>query len=123
MNKNKKNKIYTPGYFIKRLRDNNFIVLRVFQDFADHDPRRWTVLIDPGRSSVFVTCFENKHRAKEILFSFEDGNNLFKNNFMLKTESIEVVVNELINAGVQQGDSNSLYYKQKSLNTNDEGSR
>jgi len=43
-----KNKIKTPGYFMKRLRDNGFIVLKVFNAYSTHDPRRWTVLVDPG---------------------------------------------------------------------------
>ena len=113
MNKNKKNKIYTPGYFIKRLRDNNFIVLRVFQEFAEHDPRRWVVLVDPGNTAVFVTCFQNKNKPGEILFTFDDGDNLFTKSHKLKTDSIEVVISELITAGVQQATEDSRFYKGK----------
>jgi len=55
-----KNKIKTPGYFIKRLKDNGFVVLKMFNAYNQADPRRWSCLIDPGVSSVYVTCFTNK---------------------------------------------------------------
>ena len=54
-----KNKIQTPGYFIKRLKDNDFVVLRVFDKYSETDPRKWTVLVDPSGASVYITCFEN----------------------------------------------------------------
>ena len=38
----------------------------------------------------------------EYLFTFEDGNQRFRSGFNLKTDSIEVVVNKLLNSGVQQ---------------------
>ena len=60
VNKRQQNKIKTPGYFIKRLRDCKFGVLRVFQGYGIHDCRRWTVLVDPGGASVYVTCYNNK---------------------------------------------------------------
>ena len=60
------------------------------------DPRKWTVLIDPSGSSVYVTCFENTPFKGEYLFQFNDGNQLFKNNLSLKTDSIEVVVQKLL---------------------------
>ena len=63
-----KNKIRTPSYFMKRLRDNGFIVWRIFNSYGKHDPRRWTVLVDPGCSSVFITCFTNKEFLDEIMF-------------------------------------------------------
>ena len=37
-----------------------------------------------------------------ILFQFNDGNQLFKNSFSLKTDSIEVVVQKLLKSGVRQ---------------------
>jgi len=98
----KKNKLKTPGYFIKRLKDNDFVTLRIFNKYSESDPRRWTVLIDPSGSSVFVTCFENTPFKGEYLFQFNDGNQLFKNNLSLKTDSIEVVVQKLLKSGVRQ---------------------
>ena len=45
----------------------------------------------------------------EYLFSFNDGNQSFKGNFSLKTDSIEVVVRKLLDNGVKQkADSNFL---------------
>jgi len=100
----KRNKLQTPGYFIKRLRDNDFITLRLFDKYSYTDPRKWTVLVDPGGTSVFITCFENTPFKGEYLFNFEDGNQHFKGACSLKTDSIEVVVQRLLNSGVQQKD-------------------
>lgn len=94
------NKIKTAGYFIKRLKDSGFVVFKIFNAFAAADPRRWTVLIDPGVSSVYVTCYSNKTEINETLFEFDDGNQKFPNSPFVKTESIEVVVQFLIEHGV-----------------------
>ena len=102
MNRHSRNKLSTPSYFIKRLKDNKFSTFKVFGNYSDLDPRKWTILIDPGVSSVFVTCFEDKTQNKEVLFEFNDGGRLFPKNFSLKTESIEIVVTTLLGAGVQQ---------------------
>jgi len=98
----KKNKLKTPGYFIKRLKDNDFVTLRIFNKYSESDPRKWTVLIDPSGSSVYVTCFENTPFKGEYLFQFNDGNQMFKGNLSLKTDSIEVVVQRLLKSGVRQ---------------------
>jgi hypothetical protein len=102
MNRHIKNKISTPGYFIKRLKDNNFNTFKIFKNYADSDPRRWTILIDPGRASVYVTCYENSDFQNDVMFEFNDGGRLFPKNFSLKTTSIEVVVTKLLEAGVKQ---------------------
>jgi hypothetical protein len=107
----KKNKLKTAGYFIKRLKDNDFVTLRIFDKYSETDPRRWTVLVDPGGASVYITCFENTPFKGEYLFSFNDGNQVFNNNFSLKTDSIEVVVSKLLRSGVQQKDKNSFLNK------------
>tara|TARA_R100000008_G_C3480197_1_gene113459 strand:+ start:284 stop:619 length:336 start_codon:yes stop_codon:yes gene_type:complete len=109
MDNQKKNKLRTPGYFIKRLKDNDFVTLRIFNKYSQSDPRKWTVLVDPAGSSVYITCFENTPFKGEYLFSFNDGNQLFNNNFSLKTDSIEVVVQRLLKSGVRQkGESEFL---------------
>ena len=110
-NSQSKNKIQTPGYFIKRLKDNDFVVLRVFDKYSNSDPRKWTVLVDPSGASVYITCFENTPFKGEYLFSFNDGNQLFNNNFSLKTDSIEVVVSKLLRSGVQQKDKSNFLNK------------
>ena len=108
---NKKNKLKTAGYFIKRLKDNDFVTLRIFDKYSESDPRKWTVLVDPGGASVYVTCFENTPFKGEYLFNFNDGNQVFNNNFSLKTDSIEVVVSKLLRSGMQQKDKNDFLNK------------
>ena len=110
-NLQKKNKLKTAGYFIKRLKDNDFVTLRIFDKYSESDPRKWTVLVDPGGASVYVTCFENTPFKGEYLFNFNDGNQVFNNNFSLKTDSIEVVVSKLLKTGVQQKDKNDFLNK------------
>tara|TARA_R100000951_G_scaffold8193_1_gene7441 strand:+ start:12785 stop:13150 length:366 start_codon:yes stop_codon:yes gene_type:complete len=101
-----RNRISTSGYFIKRLRDAKYVVWRLVNVYADHDPRRWTVLIDPGVSSVIVTCYENKSFNGEIMFEINDGGSKFPKNSSIKTDSIEVVVNTLVEAGIGTAEKN-----------------
>lgn len=122
--KKTKNKIYTPGYFIKRLRDNDFIVLRVFQEYKKEDPRRWTILVDPGDTSLYITCMDDPFVKGEVVFHFDDGGRLFAKNTMLKTSSIEIVVEKLITSGVRQSASEeSRFFKDACLNNNNGGAR
>tara|TARA_R110000796_G_scaffold169362_3_gene286220 strand:- start:1085 stop:1435 length:351 start_codon:yes stop_codon:yes gene_type:complete len=99
-NRHTKNKLKTAGYFIKRLRDSNFETVRVFSNYSETDPRKWTILVDPTGSSVFITCFENRPFKGEYLFTFDDGNQVFRQGYILKTDSIEVVVRKLVENGV-----------------------
>lgn len=117
-NKRQQNKIKTPGYFIKRLRDCKFGVIRVFQNYGMMDCRKWTVLIDPGNTSVFVTCYSNKDFDNEIMFEFNDSGNYFPKNFSVNTESIEVIVQTLIDRGIPTISENSQFYKEKNQNAN-----
>jgi hypothetical protein len=94
------NKIKTAGYFIKRLKDSGFVVFKIFNAYNVVDPRRWTVLIDPGISSVYITCYSNKNEINEVLFEFDDGGNRFSKGTYLKTESIETLIAMLIAKGV-----------------------
>jgi len=94
------NKLKTAGYVIKRLKDNGFVVLKMFNAYSEADPRRWTVLIDPGRSSVYLTCFHNKEDFNEILFEFDDGGVKYNRGFFVKTESVEVLITNLIDRGI-----------------------
>jgi hypothetical protein len=102
--KTSKNKLRTPGYFIKRLRDNGYIVLRVFSIFGRHDPRRWTAIINPTGDSVFCTCYINKNEMGEVLFELDDAGTKIPKNFYLKTESIEVVIKFLQDNGITNSD-------------------
>ena len=98
----KKNKLKTAGYFIKRLKDNGFVTLRIFDKYSEADPRKWTILVDPSEASVYITCFENTPFKGEYLFNFDDGNRNFRGNFSLRTDSIEVVVQRLLSNNVGQ---------------------
>jgi len=94
------NKIKTAGYFIKRLKDSGFVVFKMFNAYSDTDPRRWTVLIDPGVTSVYVTCYTNKNEINETLFELDDGGHLFSKGTFFKTDSIETIISTLIQKGV-----------------------
>jgi hypothetical protein len=108
--KKPKNSIKTPSYFCKRLKDNGFIVFKVFNAFGPQDPRRWTVLVDPGVSSVFITCYTNREFGGDVMFEVYDGGQRFPKNFSLKTESIEVVISHLIKHGINNDVSLSPFY-------------
>jgi hypothetical protein len=113
--KKSKNSIKTPSYFIKRLKDSGFIVWKIFDDYGVHDPRCWTVLVDPKGSSVFITCFLNKEFHGDIMFELNDGGQKILKNLSLKTESLEVIITHLISAGVKNDANNSPYRKDKYL--------
>ena len=107
------NKIKTAGYFIKRLRDSGFVVFKIFNAFSQTDPRRWTVLVDPGVSSVYITCYSNKNEVGEVLFEVDDGGQRFPKGAYFKTESIESIVSYLIENGVNNDPANNPFAKIK----------
>lgn len=109
--KKPKNSIKTPSYFCKRLKDNGFYVFKMFNAYSSQDPRRWTVLVDPGVSSVYITCYTNKDFGGDVMFEFSDGGLRFPKNFSLKTESIETVISYLIKGGVNNNIESSPFYK------------
>ena len=97
-----KNKITTGSYFIKRLRDSGFVTIRLFNEYAIFDPRRWSIMVDPGGASLIITCYENKDFRGEVVFEFNDGGNKFIKNFNMKTKSMEVIITTLIEKGIPQ---------------------
>jgi len=105
-----KNKIKTPSYFIKRLRDNGFVVIKLFNVYSKCDPRRWTVMVNPSFESVLITCYTNKDNIDEVLFEFNDGDRKIQRNFSIKTDSIEVIITFLIRHGI----SNNVDYQGRS---------
>ena len=116
-----KNKIRTPSYFVKRLKDNGFIVWKIFQEYNKNDARLWTILVDPGHSSVFITCYRNKDFDGDIMFEFSDGGVRFVKNFSLRTDSIESVVLLLLEKGIQNNAKNSRFFKTR-INSSSEKS-
>ena len=111
--KKNKNSLKTPSYFIKRLKDSGFIVWKIFSEYGEHDPRCWTILVDPSGASVFITCYENKDFFGDVMFEINDGGKKFVKNFSIKTESLEVIVTHLLSAGVNNDASTSQYSKAK----------
>jgi hypothetical protein len=110
---NQKNKLKTAGYFIKRLKDAGYVTLRMFDKYGENDSRKWTVLVDPSGVSVYITCFEDKPFNNEYLFSFEDGNQQFSrgNGYVLKTSSIEVVIQRLVDHNVARVEDSKFLNK------------
>lgn len=106
-----KNKITTPGYFIKRLRDSGFVVIRLFDKYQLHDPRKWTVMVDPDSHCLQITCFENREAVGDVSFELNDGGNKFTRNFNLKTSSMEIIVTTLIEKGIPQKVEGGVFNK------------
>jgi len=101
-----RNKLRTAGYFIKRLRDNGFIVIKLFGVYAKDDPRIWTIMVNPSEASMLITCYFNKENINEILFEIHDGGKRVPKNFFIRTDSIEVIIDYLLKHGV----TNNIYY-------------
>ncbi len=71
------------------------------------------MLVDPGNTSIFVTCYNNKDFSNEVMFEFNDGGNFFPKNFSIKTESIEIIVQILVDKGIPTMSEDSPYFKPK----------
>jgi len=107
------NKIKTAGYFIKRLKDSGYVVFKIFNAYSLADPRRWTVLIDPGVNSVYITCYSNKDNINEIMFEIDDGGNRIPKGTSFKTESIESLITYLIEKGINNDATKNPFAKIK----------
>ena len=109
-----KNNIYTPSYFMKRMKDNGFPVWKIFDKYGPHDSRYWTMLLDPGGFSVWVTCHFNREELRDVYFELDDGGRQIPRRFMIKTQSIETIISNLISFGVD----NSEPFKSSLLDIN-----
>ena len=97
----KKNNIHTLSYFKKRLKDNGYIVWDVLNNYAIEDPRKWTILVSPSIESLYITCFVNREGFDSIPeFELHDGGLRFQKNLILKTASMEVIMNFLNTKGI-----------------------
>lgn len=90
------NKITTPSYFIKRLRDSGYIVWKLYDGYSEADPRAWTVVIDPGGASVICTCYLNTKDFGITTFELYDGGQFVPEKIKIATESIEVIISYLV---------------------------
>lgn len=110
---NNKNKISTFSYFLKRLRDSGFIAIKLFKDYGQQDPRKWSVMIDPGGRSVMITCYQNKEFKGDLMFEINDGGSFFPKNYNLKTSSMEIIITTLLEKMVPQKHDNHTYFKKE----------
>lgn len=94
------NKLTTLGYTLKRLRDSGYIADKLFVDYSIRDPRSWTLVIEPGNSSVFCTCYINDPYIGETFFELYDGNQFIPGRLKLQTSSFEIIVEHLIKYGI-----------------------
>lgn len=113
MKQQRKNNIATGGYFLNRLRDSGFIAIRLFKEYGLHDPRKWTIMVDPSGHSLMITCYVNREGPGDVQFEFNDGGNRFTKNYNLRTQSMEVIVTTLIEKGVPQKTVDSNYSKEE----------
>ena len=105
------NSLSTQGYFVKRLRDAGFVVIKLFSDFASEDDRKWTIMVAPGKQSVQITCYKRLNSENDIFFKIEDGNRIWKNNYFLNTSSVNVVINELVENKISKVDETDEKYR------------
>lgn len=94
------NKLTTQSYFIKRLKDSGYEVWKIFDNYNESDTRSWTIVIDPGVSSVFCTCYVNHESWDDNYFEFSDGGRFIPQKFKLRSDSIEVIVSHLVKYGI-----------------------
>jgi hypothetical protein len=94
------NNIHTLSYFKKRLKDSGYVVWDIMNSFSLEDPRKW---------SVFVTCVVNRNGLGDLPeFEINDGGMRFQRNLIIKTKSMEVIMNMLNSKGILPDDS---FYK------------
>jgi hypothetical protein len=87
-------RITTLSYMVKRLKDSGYNVHRCDSlNYSEDDKRKWTIIVDNGVGSLFITCF------KSGSFHFYDGLRFFNSNLKLNTESIEVIIQYLNDKG------------------------
>lgn len=114
----RKNKISTLSYFTKRLKDSGYVVWKLINNYPIEDCRKWSILINPGRESVIVTCKVNHDgRGVSPAFDIYDGGFRCQKNFTLITDSLEVVMNHFIQIGVTP-DSNEFKTRERQKQQN-----
>ena len=113
------NKLTTQSYFIKRLKDSGYEVWKIFDNYNESDPRAWTILIDPGVSSVFCTCYVNHEVLEDNFFEIYDGGRFMPSKFKIRTDSIEVIVAHLVRYGINNKHSKPSRTNQSLSTTNE----
>lgn len=80
---------------MKRMKDAGYRIWKMFDKYGPHDSRYWTMLIDPGGYSIWVTCHFNKDEINDVMFELDDGGNYIPRRLMIKTASIETIISNL----------------------------
>lgn len=89
----KRNQIFTKSYVIKRLVESKFYVKHLIDEYPRNDSRYWTILINPNRHDIFLTCVRSKDLTKTQfrVYSRNDA------NILVETESLNVLLSVLFN--------------------------
>jgi hypothetical protein len=90
------NKLTTLGYVLKRFRDCGYIANKLFTEYSENDPRCWTIIINPGFTSVFCTGYVNDPYFGESFFELFDGDQYIPGRLKIKTSSFEVLISHLV---------------------------
>jgi hypothetical protein len=100
-----KNKLYTKSYFIKRLRESGMNAHVMFDKYSPGGRRYWTIMVDPGRSDIMITCM--KSSAEDYSFTVQTEN---ITNYTMITQSMQVMtdfLSKIINKPVIAGEGNA----------------
>lgn len=87
-----KNNIYTLSYFRKRLFESG-ISSKILINKFERSPRYWMCSIYPD-IQLICTCFKHE---KDFWLSFSDGKNRLSIDHIIKTESMNVIIDWLKN--------------------------
>lgn len=106
-----KNNLNTSGYFLKRLKDAGFVAWKIFNCYdATKDIRLWTVMVDPGGASVYITCCVDYNEGG-VYFEFYDCGQKIKNSILYKTKSFEVIEKNLLELKISNDPTKNKFYK------------
>jgi len=114
MTNNRHSKPTTLGYFIKRLTGSGYRVEKLFGGYTLTDPRAWTIVIDPGCASILCTCYINRDDIGDNYFEFYDGGQFLPPNMKIKTQSVEVLIDNLVKYGINNKNPVPKYYNSRS---------
>jgi hypothetical protein len=57
------NQLFTKSYFIRRLIKGGFFVKSLVDRYPINDSRYWTIIANPGLSSIFITCIRKEDKT------------------------------------------------------------
>jgi hypothetical protein len=82
------NNLYTLSYFRQRLHNAGISSKILTNKFDEADKRYWMISIFE-KEKVICTCFKTDD---DFYFEFSDGKNKLKQNYILRTLSMNVVI-------------------------------